>query len=327
MRFTFLGTSAGTPTKSRNVSGLALSFDQRAEWYLFDCGEGTQHRLLHLKLSLARLRRIFLSHLHGDHCFGLFGLLGSRSIQGATTPVTVYGPRGIRELTDTVYRITGQFSSFDLDIQEIETAGPVFESPHETVEAVALSHEVPCFAFVVREKSRPGRFRVQQAKALGIPEGPVFGRLKKGETVILENGRKIDGRTLVDPPVPGHTAVIAGDNDQPELLIPGLQNASVLIHEATYTDAVFQTIDRDVRHSTAKRVAQIAEAARLPNLILTHFSPRYLSPCSSTAAPTLEDICREAATFYPGRLFLAEDLATFTLNRDGSISCCGPKQK
>ncbi|MEM6730791.1 MAG: MBL fold metallo-hydrolase, partial [Myxococcota bacterium] len=188
MRLTFLGTSAGTPTRDRNVSGVGLSLER--EWFLFDCGEGTQHRILTTSLSLSRLRRIFISHLHGDHCFGLFGLLGSRSLAGVATPLDLYGPEGLEEMVRRTLQLSGGGLNDAIRFHTIDEAGgAVHEDETLKIRAVPADHRGVCFSWWLREARRPGPLNVDRALELGVPSGPLLGRLKAGESITLENGQ------------------------------------------------------------------------------------------------------------------------------------------
>src|ERR1043165_2908346 len=235
MKLTFLGTAAGAPTLRRNVSGLALQFDQRREWWLFDCGEATQHQLLKSEhLSLAALRRVFISHLHGDHCFGLMGLLASRGLQGGTESVELYGPPGLADYLNSIRRTTGTRIAYTLEIHELTADGLACEDDEYRVFAARVQHAGVTLAFVVAEKDRAGRFKIEEAEALGIPPGPVYARLKKGEAVTLADGRVIDGSLLVDPPRAGRKRGLVFDTQDARALLPFAENADVAIHEATY---------------------------------------------------------------------------------------------
>jgi len=161
MKLQFLGTSAGTPTKMRNVTALALSYDQRGDWYLVDCGEATQHQLLRSSFSLAKLSKIFITHLHGDHIFGLPGLLTSRSMAGSTKfPVTIYGPKGLKEYVETSLRLSASHITYPLEIIEFTKASEIFAHKGETVTTVKLSHDVPSFAYIFKEADHPGKFDI-----------------------------------------------------------------------------------------------------------------------------------------------------------------------
>ncbi len=307
MELTFLGTSAGAPTKERNVSGVALRDGGR--WDLFDCGEATQHQLLHTPLSLARLERVFISHLHGDHCFGLFGLLGSRSMTGAEgRPLTVFGPTGLEAMVRTVLEASATHLTYPITFVEVgETGGRVVDDERGTIDALPLSHRVPSLAWSIVEADRPGVFDVETAMALGVAEGPDFGRLRRGETVEVPGGT-VRPEQVVGPPRTGRRIVIAGDNRDPDSLFGRTGAADLAVHEATFVEADLERLPDDRGHSTAARVATAAAAHKVRNLVLTHISPRHGDTTALEA---------EARAQYAGGLHLAADFDVIELPRDG----------
>ena len=320
MRFQFLGTSAGTPTRARNVTALAMGFDQGSDWYLFDCGEATQQQILHTNYSLARLSRIFITHLHGDHIFGLPGMLASRSLAGSgSRPLELFGPKGIREYIETNLRLSHSRMGYDLAIHEYTQAGELIKDKAHSVHTVRLSHDIPSFAYVVTEADRSGEFDAEKAKASGIPAGPLFGDLSRGETITLPDGRKFDGRKFTGPTRKGRKVIIGGDNDAPDLLSDDLTNADLLIHEATLTEPVKAGLKFDARHSTAKDVARAAEKCGLSNLILTHISARF-APVASESELTIDNIKTEARAYFSGQIYIAEDFAEYYLDRSGILA-------
>jgi len=317
MELTFLGTSSGAPTMDRNVTGLALRIDGR--WDLFDCGEATQHQLLRTPLSLSKLRRIFISHLHGDHCFGLFGLLGSRSMDGSSTPLTMFGPPGLRAMVEAVLAASSTHLTYPLDIHEVDPAGERVVDDGMTVDAIALTHRVLSFAWSMREPSRPGHFDVDAARAAGVPDGPMFGQLQRGAQVDLGDGRVVESADVTGPARPGRHIVIAGDNSAPAALFERTAGADVAVHEATYTEPVLASLGDDHGHSTAARVAAAAKSSGVRNLVLTHFSPRYADPDRSTGnALTIDDVRDEARQHFTGGLHLAADFDRIAIAHDGS---------
>jgi ribonuclease Z len=314
MELTFLGTSAGVPTRSRNVSGLALRTG--SGWDLFDCGEATQHRLLRTSLSIPKLRRIFISHLHGDHCFGLFGLIGSRSIAGTTAPLTIFGPAGLSSMIDTVISTSRTHVPFAMDVVELgPDGGRVVDTDDLTIDAVPLAHRVTSYAWSWREADRPGRFDADAARAAGVPEGPMFGRLQRGEAVDLDDGRRVSPEQFTGPRRTGRRIVVAGDNRDPAALFERTDGADVAVHEATYTEPVLAQLGDDRGHSTAARVALAAQRTGVRNLLLTHFSSRY---ADRGDGPTIDDVRREAREHFAGGLHLAADLDRIEVSSDGA---------
>ncbi|OUR94216.1 ribonuclease Z [Halobacteriovorax marinus] len=319
MKLTFLGTSAGSPTRTRNVTGLALRRIQSSYWSLFDCGESTQHQIHYTSLTLYRLKRIFITHLHGDHIYGLAGIINSRNMEGSESPLAIYGPKGINEYVRTCLRISESHITFDINIHEIKEQGESFSFEEETVTAVPLSHNVTCFAYVIEEKQREGKLDIEKAKAFGIPVGPELSKLKRGESVTLENGRVIKACELIGPKRKGRKLIISGDNDQPELLLEHLIGCQLWVHEATYTEQVKNSIPVELKHSTAKSVASVARATHLKNLILTHFSVRFRDN-DRDGTNSINAIYSEARDNFRENLFLAKDFDEFILDFDGTVS-------
>lgn len=308
MEITFLGTSSGVPTRSRNVSSVALRLPQRAEVWLFDCGEGTQHQLLRSELKPSQIRRIFITHMHGDHIYGLMGLLASIGLAGTAAPVDLYGPAGLGDYL----RACGKYSHFHFSERvRVHTVQPgtVYEDSEFTLSCLPLKHRVPAFGYRIAEKDRPGRFLVDKAKALGIPPGPIYGQLKQGETVTLSDGRRIRGSQLCEPDEPGRKVVYCTDTIFCDAAVELAQDADVLIHEATFShqDArlAFERL-----HSTSTMAAQVALAAGVKELIMTHFSPRY-APGNPIR---LEDLLAEAQAIFPNTR-LAYDFLTYEVPR------------
>jgi len=296
----FLGTSAGVPTRRRNVSATALVGQNAKAWTLFDCGEGTQHRVLASRLSIYHLERVFITHLHGDHFYGLFGLLASRAMSGAVTPLHLFGPKGSKEAVSTLLRLSHSRLPYALKIEEI---GPGFEAnwPDFRIRALSMAHTVPTLGFVIDFPARPGRLDVQKAKALGIEPGPVYGRLKRAERVRLSDGRVIDGKSLLGPPLPGKRLAIGGDNQNPMLFAP-YAPFDVMVHEATYLGgAKERMLAKTYGHSTAKELGQSAKAMGVKRLILTHISARYDS------VEGTEALRKAAALPFGGEVTVAED--------------------
>lgn len=322
MKFHFIGTSAGSPTVERNVTSLAITFEQRSRWYMVDCGDGTQQRILRTSLSLPKLDKIFITHMHGDHIYGLPGILTSRGLMcGAESGIEIYGPKGIKKYIETVLKLSYTRVHYPIKIHEFLEAGVLYENEDETVSVVELSHDIPSYAYVLKESSRTGTFDVEKAKAAGIPPGPLFGQLTAGKTIKLEDGREFSGQDFIGPSKEGRTVIIGGDNDSPELLADELKDACLLIHESTHTEEVRENLKWNSKHSTAKSVGTVAEKVGLKNLILTHFSPRFSLRSSPEQPHSIEVVQKEAESVYKsGELFLARDADIYKLDRDEKIS-------
>lgn len=293
MQITFLGTSSGVPTRSRNVSAVGLRLPQRAEFWLFDCGEGTQHQILRSDLKISQLSRIFITHLHGDHIFGLMGLLASYGLAGNPNRIDIYGPPGLNEYLQACQRYSYTHLSYPLKVHTVQP-GVVYEDEEYSVICGHLKHRVTAFGYRIVEKDRPGRFNVEKAAQMGIPPGPIYGQLKRGEKVTLPDGRKINGADLCGPTEMGRKIAYCTDTVYCDGAVELAQDADVLIHEATFAhqdaNLAFERL-----HSTSTMAAQVALAAGVKQLIMTHFSPRY-APGNDLQ---LEDLLNEARAIFP----------------------------
>lgn len=308
MQITFLGTSSGVPTRGRNVSSVALRLPQRAELWLFDCGEGTQHQLLRSELKTSQLSRIFITHMHGDHIFGLMGLLASCGLAGNVDRIDIYGPPGLNEYLQACLRYSHTHFSYPVKVHAIRP-GVIYEDEDFIVSCGHLHHRITAFGYRIAEKDRVGRFDVEKAKAWEIPSGPIYGQLKRGETVTLADGRVINGQELCGPTEIGRKIAYCTDTVFCEGAVELAQDVDVLIHEATFAhqdaDMAFQRL-----HSTSTMAAQTALAAKAHRLIMTHFSPRY-SPGNSLE---LKDLLQEARAIFP-KTDLAYDFMMYDVPR------------
>ncbi|MBY5938328.1 ribonuclease Z [Marinobacter nauticus] len=314
MEFTFLGTSAGTPTRSRNVTGLALCLSGPKPWYLVDCGEGTQHQLMRTRYSVMQLRAMFITHIHGDHIFGLPGLLTSASMLGRTEPLDIIAPPKVRRFIDAVIENSDSSLSYPLNFINSEAPGFYWQDDHLGVTNVALSHRVPCRAYVFTERNLERQLQKEKLVADGIEPGPQWGDLQKGKDVLLDDGRLLRSDDYTHIPRTARKIIVGGDNDTPELLKDACQGTHVLIHEATYTQDVADRVGPWPQHSSAQQVARFAQATKLPNLVLTHFSSRYQS--APGGSPHINQLAAEALQHYKGQLFLARDFDTYRLEKD-----------
>lgn len=308
MQITFLGTSSGVPTRSRNVSSVALRLPQRAEVWLFDCGEGTQHQILRSDLKISQICRIFITHMHGDHTFGLMGLLASYGLAGSPTKIEIYGPPGLSEYLQACQRYSHTNLSYPLKVYPLEP-GTIYEDDEFIVSCGYLKHRVTAFGYRITEKQRPGRFNVEKAKELGIPFGPLYGKLKAGEQITLPDGREIRGTDLCAPPEVGRKVVYCTDTVYYEGAVELARDADVLIHEATFAHQDSQ-LAFDRLHSTSTMAAQVALGAGVKQLIMTHFSPRY-APGNSLV---LDDLLQEARAIFPNTQ-LAHDFLIYEVPR------------
>ena len=267
---TFLGTGAACPSVERNVSGLALS--REGETLLLDCGEGTQRQMMRYGVGFS-FREIFFTHYHADHMLGLTGLLRTMGLQDRTAPVTLYGPKGAARILGAAIALGIERSRFPVDIVEVQTGDRLARAEYDMV-AFETDHRADTIGWALVEHQRLGRFDPERARALGIPEGPLWGRIHKGESVTLPDGREVTPAELVGPTRAGRTVVYSGDTRPCLSVITAARGADLLVHEATFgTDEEARA--GETGHSTAAQAARVAEQAGVRQLVLTHISPRY----------------------------------------------------
>jgi len=266
----FLGTSGSTPTPQR---ALAATLVRRGgERLLFDCAEGTQRQLLRCDVGLIELEEIFLTHFHADHYLGLPGLLKTYSLRGRDLPLTIYGPRGLRELLTTLRRIFGRLT-YPVETVELE-AGARLDRKGYRLEAFAVEHGVAAVGYGLVEDERPGRFDVETADELGVPDGAERGLLQRGEIVTLGDGRQVTPDQVLGPPRAGRKLVLSGDTAPTASVVDAAAAADLLVHEATFL-ADERERARETLHSTAGEAALVAQEAGVRMLALTHLSTRY----------------------------------------------------
>jgi ribonuclease Z len=304
VRITFLGTSSGAPTRTRNVTAQALSLDSGG-LVMLDCGEATQHQLMRSGLRSNRIERILITHLHGDHLYGLPGLLACMTIHERSAPVQLVGPLGIREFVATVLRISQTGLSFPLDIVELEGGRALEPCAEMAISAHPLVHRVPCFGYCLVEAPRPGRFDPAKAAALRIPMGPLFGRLQAGEAITLEDGSRVEPGQVLARPRPGRRVVLLGDTEDASGIAAAAQGCDLLVREATY-DASRADKALQWGHSTSAMTGGFAGAVGARVLIITHFSSRYTDGAGGDHM-TVADLVAETARHCPGTRVLAAD--------------------
>ncbi|RHW41151.1 ribonuclease Z [Neobacillus notoginsengisoli] len=274
MELLFLGTGAGVPAKLRNVTSMALKLlDERGAIWLFDCGEATQHQILHTSLKPRRIEKIFITHLHGDHIYGLPGLLSSRSFQGGESEVEVIGPKGIGQYIKTSLSISGTYLKYPITITELEE-GVVFDDGEFRVEALLLDHGIPSYGYRITEADRPGTLLADKLAEAGVRPGPIYKKIKNGEPVILENGTVINPEEFLGPRQKGRVVTILGDTRYCENAVNLAKKADLLVHEATFA-AGEEAMAYEYFHSTTAQAVEVAKLANVKKLCLTHISSRY----------------------------------------------------
>jgi ribonuclease Z len=280
----FLGTAGSMPTAQRAPAALLVR--RGGEKLLFDCAEGTQRQLLRSSVGLVELEEIFVSHFHADHVLGLPGMFKTFALRGRELPLTVHGPRGLLDLLGSLKRVVGRLT-YEVRVAELEP-GDVLERDGYRLATFGVSHGVRSLGWSLIEATRPGRFDVAGADALGIPNGPERGSLQRGEAVTLPDGRTVTSEQVLGPSRPGRKIVITGDTAPSEEVVEAAWGADVLVTEATFSDEE-QERARETRHQTAAQAADIARRANAGLLALTHLSSRYFGP----------EIAREAREIFP----------------------------
>ena len=358
LHLTILGTSAGVPTKSRNVTGLAIEClnpfgnaghqpsRKNKPWILVDCGEATQHQLLKTNISSHQLAVICITHVHGDHCYGLPGMLASMAMSGRKQPLTLIAPQAIESFLKVLKQTTQLYLPFEINFVAIEellvskpnsdanssleteqvsaTVSLDLSATHQlNIEVIKLSHRVDSYGFRLTQTLQTIKLDIDKLKEQGVEPTETWGKLQAGQDVTLEDGRQLKSLDYTHRQVQKLSVVVAGDNDTPQLLSEAVQGASVLVHEATYTQAVLDKIMArpdafDPMHTPVQRIANFAQSVNLSNLILTHFSARYQpydDPESKT--PNMADIRLEVERYYQGKLWLARDFMRFEISDKG----------
>lgn len=272
MKLTFLGTGCSTPTKDRALSGIILEFE--GQNFLFDAGEGTQQRIMQAGISYMKIQNIFISHFHADHFLGLPGLIATMSMYERTTPLTVFGPKGIKERLGKALELALMKPSFEIESKELKK-GIALKGKNFEVISFPVEHSSQCFGFSFKEKNKEGEFNRKKAEELGIPAGPLYAKLQKGETVEWK-GKKFSPEQVMDYSKGriGRKASIIVDSRPSEKFIEFIQNSDVLVHEGAFSDKEKERAEK-TKHSTALEAGIAARKSNAKKLVLTHFSSRY----------------------------------------------------
>ncbi|MGT2946837.1 ribonuclease Z [Streptococcus chenjunshii] len=281
MELQFLGTGAGQPAKMRNVSSLVLKLlDEINEIWMFDCGEGTQRQILATAIKPRKIKKIFITHLHGDHIFGLPGFLSSRAFQAneEQTAIDIYGPAGIKNYVTASLRTAKTRLPYPLRFHELneKSLGKIMETEKFTVYAEKLDHSIFCVGYRVMQKDLEGTLDAEALKAAGVPFGPLFGKIKQGQDIVLEDGRHIAAQDYISAPKKGKVITILGDTRRTDASIRLGLGADVLVHESTYGKGD-EKIAKAHGHSTNMQAAAVAKEAFAKRLLLNHISARFLA--------------------------------------------------
>jgi len=291
---TFLGTGAACPTIDRNVSGLAVQ--REGELILFDCGEGSQRQMMRYGVGFG-FREIFLTHYHSDHILGVTGLLRTMGLQDRQEPVTIYGPRPTRIIDDLV-RVGIERNKFPVEVVQVSPGERLARKDYDIV-VFETEHRTDTVGYALVEHIRLGRFNPERARELGIPEGPLWGRIHRGEAITLADGRTLTNEEIVGPPRPGRILVYPGDTRPTPSVVLAAHGADLLVHEATFAEEERDRAE-ETGHSTARQAAEVARMAKVRRLVLTHISARY-----SREAPELLD---EARAVFPDTVIARDGL-------------------
>ncbi|MEA3190472.1 MAG: ribonuclease [Thermoplasmata archaeon] len=285
---TFLGTGASYPTAERGLSAIAVK--RGGEVLLWDCGEGTQRQIQKSGLSYQQITQIWLSHYHGDHCYGVPGLLKTMALNERDKPLWVYGPKGLGRMVAAWRELRGWPKEFPIHVTEVKP-GDVVRKDGYSMTVFQGDHGIENLVFALQEADRPGFFDKPKALELGIPEGPLFGKLQRGETVTTRDGRTFTPEQVVGPARPGRRVVYSGDTQPCLGLLEAAVDADLFVCEATFTADLVEKA-REVRHMCAGEAAAIAAKAKARKLILTHISPRYrdLAPLLQEAQAVFPDV-------------------------------------
>ncbi len=299
MKLIALGTGGGVPSLYRGLPAFAI--ERKGEIFLFDCGEGTQFRIMRSNIRPGRLEKIFISHFHGDHVLGLTGLLMTLSQFSREKPLELYAPPGMKEFMENMKRHLNFRLDYELIIHEV-TGGKIFENKEYTIYAMPLSHIIFNLGYKIEEKERPGKFFPEKAIALGIKPGPLFKKLQDGKSISLPDGRVVYPHEVMGPPRRGRKIVYATDTNPMKEMVEFAKGADLLMHDGMFSgDDDVMAIERG--HSSVKDAARIAKEAGVKKLLLIHISPRYSDE---------ELLLKKAREIFPNT-FIAKDYMTIEI--------------
>ncbi|MEN0011070.1 ribonuclease Z [Flavobacterium nitrogenifigens] len=299
MKLTILGCYAATPRTLTNPTAQVLDIKNRL--FLIDCGEGTQVQLRKNKIKFSKINHIFISHLHGDHLFGLIGTISTFSLLGRTTDLHIYGPKGIKELILIQLKLTESWTTYSLFFHELESkeSEVIFEDKKVIVKTIPLKHRVYTNGYLFQEKPDERKLDVEAVQRYNIHVA-YYQKIKNGGNITLDDGTVIENEKLTFDPPPAKSYAFCSDTVYNEEIIPIIQNTDILYHESTFLESEARLAEKTL-HSTAKEAANIALKANVKQLILGHYSTRY---------DGLEPFKREAEEVFPNVL-LADDGVSF----------------
>lgn len=286
LALTILGNNSAVPAFDRHPTSQVITHNGNN--YLIDCGEGTQIQLLRYKVRRSKISHIFISHLHGDHYFGLIGLLNSLSLLGHVQPITLFAPAPLKEIIDLQLRVSDTTLNFELTFHPIESAAVLVDTPSLTIKCFPTDHRIPCFGFSFEEKKVPRKLIPEKVKAAGIPTA-FYERLAMGSDYINKAGERIPVESVTVPTAPGPKYAFCADTRYNESLLEHIRGFDLIYHESTYLHALAERAFERY-HSTSVQAAELAQKANVKRLLLGHFSSKYAS---------LEDFEKEAKTVFP----------------------------
>ncbi|SHG91831.1 RNAse Z [Flavobacterium fluvii] len=299
MNLTILGCYAATPRTFTNPTSQVLEIRNRL--FLIDCGEGTQVQLRKNKIKFSKINHVFISHLHGDHFFGLIGLISTFALLNRTTDLHIYGPKGIKEIINLQLRLSNSWTKYGLFFHELESkeSEVVFEDDKVIVKTIPLNHRVYTNGFLFQEKIRERKLNLDAVQSYEI-EKCYYQNIKNGKDITLDDGRLVENHKLTFDPVPPMSYAFCSDTVYNENIIPIIKEVDVLYHESTFLESE-EALAEKTMHSTAKEAARIALKANVQQLVLGHYSTRYDS---------IELFKEQAETIFPN-ILLAEDGKSF----------------
>lgn len=301
LRLTILGCHSAAPKSNAQPSAQLLEIDGHV--FLIDCGEGTQVALRKNKIKFSRIKQIFISHLHGDHYFGLFGLIATFNLLGRTEPLDIYGPKGIKEIILLSLKLGESWTKFPLRFHELtqDLSHVIFENNRVKVSTLPLDHRIYTNGFLFEQKTKERPLDVSAASELGVSSA-YFNKAKQGHCVKDESGKEVDFKLITKEPTPNISYAYCSDTAYHKTLEPLIKGVTLLYHESTFLDQ-HESLCQTTKHSTAKQAARIAEKAQVGHLLLGHYSARYKN---------LEDFKSEAQEIFSST-FLAREGAIFVI--------------
>ena len=296
LELTILGCHSATPRVNAHPTSQYLEINNRH--FLIDCGEGTQRQMRKHKIGFSKINHIFISHLHGDHFFGLIGLISTFGILNREKELHIYGPKGLKEVTTLQLKVSKSYSKYDIIFHELTSKESelIFEDDNVSVTTIPLSHRVYTNGFLFREKEKLRKLNIENVKQYPEIETCDYHNIKAGKDVTLESGEIVKNEELTLPPTKSKSYAFCSDTSYKEDIVPIIKNVDLLYHEATFLSDR-EDLAKKTKHSTAKQAAQIAQQSTVGQLIIGHYSSRYNN---------IDLFKKEASAIFPN-VILAEE--------------------